>query len=428
MGGGLKKHNVGLIDLVSYGVGAMIGAGIFVLSGSVAKVAGPAGIISFFISGLLALITAHSYVQFSREINSSGGGYSYISNNLPNLLAFIGGLWLFFAYVSAGVLYASSFGYFFGLMINMNWQFVALIIMLSLTSINALSFIGSVMLERIVVVLKVILLITFIIKGALKVNPLHYSDFMPNGLGGVFYSAALIFIAFEGFDVISTMSGEVYDQSKLPKAIYISIALVLTLYILINLVMTGILPYYLIPSGESGFISIASMTLGTLGFLFVSSSATISALGAFNATIYAASRVAYSMSTDGRLPKVFKKVNNKGVPYNSVMICGLLALVIFLSIVQMEDGIIMLGSLSSLSFMLSFALVNLSLSVKYFREKRTLMIWVPLIGVISCIILAFFINIFAWILLMIYTVVIYIVYFIYRTLEPGGGSPSTVTR
>lgn len=384
----------------------MIGAGIFVLSGNVAKIAGPAGVVSFAISGLLAMITAYSYATFAKEMGGTGGGYTYISATLNSELSFIGGIWLFFAYVSAGVLYAASFGYFFGLIFNLPWYYAAFVVAVLLTGINALSFRGSVTFERLVVGLKLVLLGIFIGVGITGINPSNYRDFMPSGFGGVLYSAALIFIAFEGFDVIATMGNDVNDRSKLPIAIYLSIAIVLTIYVLVILVMTGILHYSLLPSGEAGFISVATMKLGFFGFAFVVASAIASALGAFNATIFAASRVAYSMARDGNLPKMLGKMNSLGTPHVAVSVSGLLALLIMIASAIHEGGITLIGSVSSLAFLMSFAFVNLALLIRYAGKRQARMI-LPLLGLISCLALSIFVDPYAWALLLIYTGTLY---------------------
>ena len=418
----MGKHNVRLLDLVSYGVGAMIGAGIFVLSGSVARIAGPAGIIAFLLAGLLALITAHSYVEFSKDVFGSGGGYTFISSYLPHLYALMGGAWLFFAYIAAGVFYAASFGFFFSLFTGIPWETSAFILAVSLTLLNALTFVGSVLFERLVVILKLTLLALFSIIGVLQINPANYAAAVPNGPISIVYSTALIFIAFEGFDVITTTGGEILNVKEIPKAIYISLAVVVAIYVLIMMIMTGVTSYENVPPGEHGFIAIATMLMGPIGRVFVIVSAVASALGAFNATMFAASRVAFAMAEDGRFPSPLKKRNRRGVPYVAVLLSGLIAISILIESMVIKGTITILGELSSLAFLLSFAMVNISLIVKYKIERKKKIV-LPLMGAISCLLLTYFISLGSWVILATYTIFIVAYEYVKRGREALSTKP-----
>ena len=246
------------------GVGAMIGAGIFVLTGIAAGVAGPASILAFALNGGVTLLTAFAYAELASAIPEAGGGYAFVKRAFPGAVGFTAGWMLWFAYTVACSLYALGFaGYF--------WEFflrytpgvaemvfgvvgqhgasliVTLLVGTLFIRLNARGAGVTGQAENVLTVAKLIILAVFISYGlrAVGAEPAQvteaFNPFFANGMGGVFVAMGLTFIAFEGYDLIATVAEEIKDPEKnIPKATFISLAITVVMYLLILFVALAV--------------------------------------------------------------------------------------------------------------------------------------------------------------------------------------------
>jgi len=215
------SQEMSLFSITMIGVGAMIGAGIFVLTGLAAGAAGPALMLSFFLNGIVTILTAMVYAELGSTFPSAGGGYVWVRDSLPQPSGFIGGWMDWFAHAVACSLYALGFGAYFYIiikMLNINIPFISeglvskllgVIIILIFTYINYRGASETGMAGNIVTVIKIVILIVFIIAGLISIfkNPTvslsHFRPFMPEGFTGVLFAMGLTFIAFEGYCICS---------------------------------------------------------------------------------------------------------------------------------------------------------------------------------------------------------------------------------
>jgi len=413
-------RDLGLFDATMIGVGAMIGAGIFVLTGIASGEAGPASIMAFALNGVVTLLTAFAYAELASAIPRAGGGYSFVRMAFPGATGFVAGWMLWFAYTVACGLYALGFaGYFWEFLEKYAERFTTIIFgsigehsaALIITAIIALSFIiinirGAAVTgkaENILTLSKIIVLAIFIFFGFVEIfdNQAPVSDsftpFLPKGLGGVLVAMGLTFIAFEGYDLIATVAEEIKNPEKnIPLATFISLGVAVTIYLLILFVsLTAINPVdmssweFLGKFQETAIVRAAEAFMPAIGVGLIVFGGLLSTTSALNATVMAASRVAFSMGRDLLLPKSVAKIHHKRrTPHIAIILTGIVLLGMALTL-----PIEAVGSAASLIFLLIFSMVNLSviaLRRKYPEIPRKYK--VPLYPVVP--ILGFSINIF----------------------------------
>lgn len=337
----LARH-LGLFEATMIGVGAMIGAGIFVLTGIATGYAGPAAIFAFGLNGIVTLFTALSYAELSSAIPEAGGGYAFVKKVMPNSVAFVSGWMLWFAYVVACSLYAKGFGSYFlefferyapavsHTMVAMLGHGAAVAVLtlgigVAFLAINIAGTHASGKTEDVITMLKILILGVFIYFGirAILANPSltrsNFSPLLPNGLGGVAAAMGLTFIAFEGYDLIATVSEEVEDPRKnIPRAIMYSLGITVVVYLLVVFVCLGAVPpaeglptwALLGEYGEIGIVMAAQSFMPSFGVVLVLAGGLFATLSALNATVMASSRVAFSMGRDWMLPHAFSRIHS----------------------------------------------------------------------------------------------------------------------
>jgi amino acid transporter/nucleotide-binding universal stress UspA family protein len=401
------SRNLGLFSATMIGIGGMIGAGIFALTGIAAGIAGSSVALVFILNGLLTLPTAMAYAELASSLPRAGGGYAIIQEGLGGANGFLAGWMSLFAYIAAGALYALAFARFAA----KGWLLLGLpamglgpeglagaltaCIITVFTGINMLGATEAARVGNIVTMSKVLVLILFVLAGLVALA--HHAaavhritaDFLPHGAGGILVAMGLTYVAFEGFEIIAQSGEEVTNpKHTLPRAIFLSIGIVLVLYVGVGLVTfgmvtppPGISPHaYLGSLKEMAVVEAAkhvfSPGLGNLLLLASGLAATVSAL---NVTMYSASRVALAMGREGHLPAWFARVGpNRHTPWLAVLASGLLMLgmATFFPIEQAAAA-------GSLMFLLLFMQVNMTLLV--LRRKKPemprpyAMPWAPLL-------------------------------------------------
>ncbi|MBW7882176.1 MAG: amino acid permease [Caldilineaceae bacterium] len=412
------SRDLSLFDITMIGVGAMIGAGIFVLTGIAAGVAGPALILAFALNGIIAIITAITYAELGSAIPEAGGGYLWVREGLPGPNAFLAGWMSWFAHAVAGSLYALGFGSYmalvfdelglsFGLPHEILHKGLAAVIILIFMAINFRGVSETGKAGNIVTVLKVVILGIFIISGlwAIFRSPIYldkFDDFAPAGLLGIVRAMGLTFIAFEGYEIIVQAGEEVKNpRETIPKAVFLSLAIVVPIYMLVAFVTIGAvnpdtdIPTYqwLAQHAELGVAEAARqfMPLGTLLLLVGGILSTMSAL---NATTFSSTRVSFAMGRDRNLPAAFAQINSlTRTPHKALLFSGalILAMAVF---VPIED----VAAAADVMFLLLFLQVNVTVITirnKYGKRLRygylmPFFPYIPVVGIITQLLLALF--------------------------------------
>jgi amino acid transporter/nucleotide-binding universal stress UspA family protein len=390
-------RNLGLFEATMIGVGAMIGAGIFVLTGIAVGNAGPAAVIAFALNGVVTLFTALSYAELASAIPEAGGGYSYIKKVMPNSIAFMSGWMLWFAYIVACSLYAKGFGsYFLEFFERYIPSFthnvvsvlgegpavavLTVLIGILFLAVNIIGTHATGKTENIITMAKIVILSVFIffgvkqVLGAPEITAENFSPLFPLGFSGVLAAMGLTFIAFEGYDLIATVSEEVKEPRRtIPKAILLSLSITIVIYLLVVFSCIGAVPaaeglptWQLIGKyKEIGIIRAAQGFMPKFGVILILGGGLFATLSALNATIMASSRVAFSMGRDWMLPNLLSRVHSiRRTPVMAISLSGFLFLLVAVAL-PLE----IIGISSSLLFLMTFALVNIALLM--YRRRST---------------------------------------------------------
>lgn len=410
------SRNLGLLDVTMIGIGGMIGAGIFVLMGSASSVAGSAAIIALALNGLVALITALSYAELGSAFPAAGSVYIWAKEGLPPPAGFFSGWTSWIAATIACSLYAVGFGSFAVFALGPEvagiiqdspyWlvQIIAVLIVLTFVFINYFGVETTGKTESWLTAAKVGILAVFVLGGFIAIfgDPVHLNDFVDDFVGqnisSVFLAMGLTLIAFQGFEIIAQSGEEVKNPKRnIPRAIFISIGVVVLLYVLTFFVFYEHLvdPRFMDSnSPELAMIRAANGIIPVGGSALMLAGGFLATTSALNATVYSSSRVSFAMGRDGTIPHRLGKIHPvRRTPANAILTSGLIIgmMAVLLPIEQIAAS-------ASVMFLLLFTLANAS--VISLRKKRPdldrgfkvpFVPVVPLIGIVLNISLAAYI-------------------------------------
>ncbi|SDT09324.1 amino acid permease [Microlunatus soli] len=436
---GLFK-TLGLWQLTAIGVGGIIGVGIFTLAGEVAHGSegspgvGPAVMISFLIAGLASAAAALSYAEFSGMIPRAGSAYTYGYVALGEIVGWFIGWDLLLEYIAVVAVVAIGIsGYLNELISGLGVQLPAAISataddggLINLPAILLCLLIAFILsrgsktfgrFELVAVGLKIVLVLFVIILGAFYIKPENYTPFAPNGFGAIFTGAATVFFAVFGYDAMSSAAEEAKDGKKhMPKAILLSLAIAMVLYVLATLVLTGMQNWTKIDPAAAFAVAFDSVGLRAIG-LIIAGFAVISILTVMLTFMIGVTRVWYSMSRDGLLPKWFAKTDQRGVPQRVTWIAGFGSA--FLAGVF---PIRLVADLTNIGILAAFVVVCSAVIVFHYRRpdaersfalRRPWMPLVPAIGVIASLFLITQLHWETWLRFVVWLLIGLIIYFAY---------------
>jgi len=377
------KRTMGLWGAISIGVGGMVGAGIFSILGAASEIAGNALYISFIIAGLVALLNTYSYAKLGVTYPTAGGPVEFLIRGFgSNVLS--GGLniLLWVGYVFALSLYARAFGgyamTFMPAGSSLFWINIwGTLIVLVFTLVG---FIGSkavAAFESVNEVIKISVLALFALIGYFSVKPQLLSTVLWPGGSNILFAAALIFIAYEGFGLITNTAEDMKNpQKNLPRALYLSVLLVIVIYVTVSMNVVGHLPVSEIISAKDYALAQAAVPfLGRVGFVIIVITALLSTASAINATLYGGTNVSYMIARDGELPKIFQRTVF-GHAYEGLFITSG-CVILFLNLLPL-DRIAMLGSAV---FLIIYGSVNVAhLRISKNTKARPAIIWIAILA------------------------------------------------
>jgi amino acid transporter len=353
----------------------MIGAGVFILTGMAAGEAGPALTLAFALNGAVALIVGGCYAELSTMIPKAGGAYVWAKPGLGASFGFLAGWMSSFAQLVACSLYASAFGSFAVTLIN---ELVGRQLPSSFKLVMSVGLLGIILwvnfrgagkmgrLEVLITGLKVAILLVVIAFGLRIVlgssDPASsFEPFFPTGLSGLLAAMGITFVAFEGYEIIVQSSEEVKAPGKaIPRSVFLSIAIAVTIYVLIAIVMLGATrspdgqPVYRFLGSlkELGLMQAAGQFVpyGKILLLIAGMASTASAL---IATVYGSSRIAFAMGRDGDLPSALGRIHDRRkTPHFAIASTGLLMIAMTVA-VPIED----IAASTNIMFLLVFVMV-----------------------------------------------------------------------
>ncbi len=358
----MTGKKIGYLEAVSIGIGGMIGGGIFAVLGLTVMLAHGAAPLAFLIAGLIAIVTSYSYAKLSVRFPSEGGTIEFIVQAFgPGVFSAWLNTLLLASYIIMLSLYSYAFGSY-GAVLTAGFEdlFVKKVLTASVIALfTVLNIFGAYIVgkaEDYMVALKILILLFFSVLGYLtadlsKLSPSHYPHFLHVVAGGL-----MIFLAYEGFELIANTAGDVKDPDKtLPRAFYSAVLFVILIYMLVALVAVGNLKYDEIVKAQDYVLAEAAKPfLGKAGFVLIGLAALISTASAINATLYGTARISYMVAKFGQLPKIFAKRIWKGA-YEGLVILAILTLISALTF-NLEN----ISVAGSIGFLLVFGAVNLA--------------------------------------------------------------------
>ncbi|MFB8441713.1 amino acid permease [Streptomyces niveus] len=455
------KKSLSALDLTVFGVGVIIGTGIFVLTGAVAKNnAGPATALAFVAAGVVCALAAVCYAEFASTVPVAGSAYTFSYASLGELPAWIIGwdLVLEFALATAVVAVGWS-GYVQSLLDNAGWHLphalagtdaeegfgfdlLAFLLVLLLTGILVLGMKLSARVTTVVVAVKVAVVLIVIIAGAFYIDSANYSPFIPKaeeqpsggglnspliqlmfgyaptnfGVMGIFTAASVVFFAFIGFDIVATAAEETKDpQRDMPRGILGSLIICTVLYVAVSIVVTGMQKYTKLtvdaPLADAFKATGHPFYSGVISFGAAVGLTTVCMILLLGQT-----RVFFAMSRDGLLPRVFSHVHPKfRTPYRSTVLLGVIIAIVagFTSIEELAS-LVNIGTL--------FAFVVVAIGVVILRRTRPdlprafrapLVPWLPAASVLASLWLMLNLPAETWLRFAVWMAVGVVVYFVY---------------
>ena len=428
------RRTIGFWGATGIGIGAIIGTGIFVLIGVASGIAGPAVILSFIIAGFVALLTGLSTAELSSFIHESGGSYIYTTKAFGAFPGFVVGWMKSFDYIvgasAVSVGFAAYFTYFVGIPATTGTLVIlATVWPLVLMLLNVKGIQEASRANNLLVALKILALLIFIVVGAAALiasgNYSNYHPFFPKGFSGVMSGAAIIFFAFIGFNTIAVMAEEVKNPEKnVPRAILFAFAVCTIIYIGVSLVAVGIVNWEALGSSRAPLeFALKNITDNIFILQFVAISALFATTSVIMASIMGGSRALFAMARQGVLPKVLSTISRQSVPVFTILLSGF----IISGIVLVTDGNLdWLASLFNFGTLLTFFFINLSLLRlrKLMPDaKRSFKVplypYTPIFAMISCIVLAFYLNANAVITAFFFLVIGIVVYYLNKRGKAG---------
>lgn len=452
-GHGLKK-TLGSFNLVTLGIGAIIGAGLFSLTGLVAaENAGPAVVFSFVIAAVGCAFAGLCYAEFASMIPIAGSAYTYAYTTMGEFIAWIIGWALVLEYALGAATVSISFSQYFskffhnmGIELPHQWMHspfetytladgtimqggtmnvvaVIIVVLISLLLIKGTQ--ESAIVNNLLVILKVCVVLIFIAIGWSFINPTNHQPFVPENTGefghfgwsGILRGAGVVFFAFIGFDAVSTAAQEAKNPQKgMPIGILGSLAVCTILYVLFSYVMTGVANY----SEFKGSAAPVAIAIAKTPYVWLNQTVIIAILAGYASVmlvmLLGQSRVFYTMSKDGLLPKMFADLHPKfSTPYK----CNLLFLV-FVSLFAGFVPVKVVGELVSMGTLFAFVLVCIGVMVMRKTEptanrpfKTPLVPLVPILGIIVCASMMISLPGLTWLNMLIWMAIGLVVYFTY---------------
>lgn len=371
-----------MLAAVSIGIGGMVGAGIFSILGVVAQAAGSAMWLAFAIGGVVALLSTYSYAKLGAAFPSAGGAVHFLVKSYGDgVLA--GGLNLFMwaGYIISLALYATAFGSYAATFITTTpsallLKSLAVGSVLVLTLVNAFGakFMGRG--ETLIVAIKVAILVLFAATGLWFIKGENLSPTLWPEAKSILFGAGVLFIGYEGFGLVTNAAADMKNpRTMLPRALYISVILVIALYLIVSVTVTGNLSDAEIERAKDYALAEAAKPfLGELGFRLIAVAALFSTASAINATLFGSANVCYMIARDGELPAGLSRTEWKQATGGLLLTAGLVVLVMLCFDLS---SIAMMGSAA---FLLVYAAVNAGhLRVLKQTGANVLIVWLSLV-------------------------------------------------
>lgn len=382
------QRELGFVQATSLGIGGILGAGIFVLSGVAISETGPSAIVSFAIGALLSLMIGFSYIELSKAFPGQGGAFHYAINSRGRGYGFFTG-WIYFgAWIIASGYVTLGFGEYVKTLTNLPAVPTGIFLIILLTGMNLLGVKVSGRFQTILVVSEIFLLTIVILVSFSKIDISNLHPFMPFGIKPILAASLLGFLSLTGWDVIAVASREIKNANRnVPLSIIASIAIVTIVYLGLIYIMVGLYPFNAYHNSGAPVILAVSKVFGkNISVIMIALIVSIALAATTNSFIMVTSRTLFSLSEHGGLPKFLRKTNIKGVPWVSILVVNLMKIIVLifgdLNLFAQGTGFLYLVSFILTLFCLPPFNRNFKTNIKGFSKVATITSVLIAIGVL----------------------------------------------
>jgi APA family basic amino acid/polyamine antiporter len=411
------KPTLSLFDATAISVGAIIGAGIFVVTGIAAASAGSALIVSMLIAATISIFTALSFAELTTWQPKEGSVYEYAYQLISPFTGFLTGwMWIIsntFAGAAVSIGFAS---YLTAVLPSLPINWIAAIICIAFTALNLYGIRESALINNILVTAKLLILAFFIILGLTHVNTANFTPFAPFE-AGVFYGAFYIFFAYGGFARVAVISEEIKDPKRnVPRAIILSLAISTIIYIIVGAVAVGLVGAQQLAQSNSPLKDAIAKTGISAAAYIVSLGGLLATASVLLTSVLGVSRMTYAMARRNDLPKALSELHRKyGTPYYSIWIIGAL-----MTLLALFTDLTRVVAISTFAMLFYYSLANFS-ALQLKKENRTYPRIVPAIGAATCIgllVFALFASFQSWIIGTVTLLVGAVYYAVRQKIKP----------
>jgi APA family basic amino acid/polyamine antiporter len=361
------KRNVTFVGILSAGIGAILGAGIYALIGKAALVSGNMLWLSFLIAAVIAVFTGLSFAELSSKMPKAGGAYYYVSRIVSKKIGNVVGFGMILVGIFVSATLAKAFSGYLSSFISANMYLVAISLLILIALINYFGVDLSIRFNIVATVIETLGLIIIILLGLRYFGAVNYLEQAPAGFAGVFAAVGIIFFAYLGFEDIVNIAEETKKaRQMMPRAVVLSLIITTVLYVLVAFSVVSIASYQELGSSDSPLTFVFKQATGLgAGNLF----SVVALFSIFNTVLLifmATTRIAYSMGRSKVLPEIFGMLHEaRRTPYFSILVIGLFAV----SAMFIGD-ISVLAQLSDIMILAVFLVVNFAVICLRYKHPR----------------------------------------------------------
>ncbi len=358
------RRVLSLREAVALGIGGTIGGGIFVLVGAAVGLAGPGALLSFVLAFGVSLLIALPYAELACRYPLAGGGYAFARTLLGPHWGFLMGWGYWGAYIFISGYVTLGFGGYLHALTNLPPVAGSLALIGASTVINLIGVRLSGLMQSLVIGVAILALLGFSVLGLPHIHVAQFTPFLPSGFGGVVLATLLAFLAFGGFDMVAAAGEEISSPERnLPRAILLTLFMVLGLYLLVTFVALGTLPWKELGASSAPLAAAATQFLGSTGRQFTAIAALLTTAATGNAVLVVTSRIAFAMARDGLLPGLVARVHpSTRVPWGAVLLNGIL-----LALVALTGSVMVVAAVGGFLYVMHFLFPLIALVILHRR-------------------------------------------------------------
>jgi len=309
------QRTIGLFGATTLGIGALMGAGIYVLIGLAAGRAGPSAWLSYLLCGLLSLLSVFMFGELARRMPVAGGGYAYVYNTLGSFGGFLVGWLLAVGSVFACAMYATGFAYYFASLLPgqtspLGMKGSAAVVIALLTWLNGHGTKGGENVQQVFTWGNLLVLLSLICLAIPHAEPRRLEPMFPNGVKGMGEAVAVIYVSFFGYQLIANNAEEIIEPTRtIPRAMLLSLVVSVTVYVALALISVAVVPWNILSKSNAPLVEVARKSAGLFGFFLVGVGGVLASVAALNSTLLSQARQIFAMGKHRLFPALLGRIH-----------------------------------------------------------------------------------------------------------------------